>query len=347
MHERNNKRITVIIAIIAIIAVLTIIAISIGLSIYDSIMSDRYHSEKAALGFEKNQLLLQRERVQEEIYSQLGPHAFLTLMLNNLDESFVDAFCEELSKCKIDKEAGGPLTATLLLAPDELPGMEGNISLEEFNSYINRGYSYALSYDGTTELGEYLENMSELLFELGITFPGTICYYGSDGDILLKDKDKPILESYGITVAASMRGNGVMLEREMYDGIFSPGILGWNTINVSSNTFAYALNKGGNFGFVFDNESSNTSIYKQSSFMNFDSSQYRSAFRRMLERYKSAINNGKLVITDYETATYMRREFLADYEEIKPTLIAALDAIDAQIAEIDKQLSQISDKYKR
>ena len=163
----------------------------------------------------------------------------------------------------------------------------------------------------------------------------------------MKDKDKPILEAYGITVAASMRGNGVMLEQDMYDGVFSPGILGWNTINVSSNTFAYALNKGGNFGFVFGNESSNTSIYKRSSYMNFDSSQYRGAFLRMLDRYEIGMKNGKLVVTDYETAASMRREFLADYEEIKPTLIAALDAIDAQIADIEKQLSQISDKYKR
>ena len=67
----------------------------------------------------------------------------------------------------------------------------------------------------------------------------------------------------------------------------------------------------------------------------------------MLDRFNTAIENKKLVVTDYEKGTASRREYLEEYERIKPTLISSLEAIDMQIKEVEKKLSEISDKYKR
>lgn len=347
MQGRNNRRIITIVACISVLAVVAVMAIAIGLDIRDARMTEKYNREKSALEFEKSQLLIERERLRDDIYSQLGPHAFLTLLINSLDADFVERIYEELSDYSVEGKENSTFTATILLSPEELPDMEGNMTLDKFNWYLDRGYKYAIAYDGETELEVYLENIASLLFDRGIAFPTVICYYGSKKDVLFKDTDKPVLEGYGIKVAASMRSNGVMVEQDMYDGIFSPGILGWNTINVSSNTFNYAINKGGNFGFVFDNENSNTSIYKKSSYINFGNSEHYGAFLRMLDRFLINVKNEKLVVTDYESGLEERRVYLEDYEVIRPTLVSTLEAIDAQIKDIEKELSKISDKYKR
>ncbi len=342
-----SRPIIVIIACILIVAVLTVIGVAVGLNIRDTRMTEKYNREKSSLEFQKNQLFIERDRVKNEIYSKLGAHAFLTISLNSLEEIFVERMYEELSEYSVEEIENSVFTATFLLSPEQLPDMEGNITLDKFNWYLERGYKYALVYDGSTELREFLDNMTLLLFGKGIAFPTTICYYGNKEDSLLKEEDKPILEEYGIKVAASMREDGFMVEEEMYEGVFSPGILGWNTINVSSNTFNYALSKGGNFGFVFDDEWANSSIYKQNSYMDFNRSLYFSGFLRMLDRFLMNVKNEKLLVTDYETGAEMRREYLVQYEIIKPTLIEALENIDAQISDIERQLSAISDKYKR
>ena len=347
MHGQNNNKVVIIIAIITVLAVLTVLGISAGLSIIDARNTELYNREKSSLEFEKSRLLSEKERLKSEIYAELGPHAFLTILVNNLDADFVEAIYDELTTYSIEEMKDYTFTATLLLAPDELPDMEGNMTLEEFNWYLERGYTYALVYDGDTVLADYLENMSALLFDKGIDFPSTICYYGNRNDAILKEADKEVLEQYGITIAASMTGDGLMVEQGMCDGVFSPGILGWNTINVSSNTFNYALTKGGIFGFVFDNERDNLSAFKKSSYISLKDTGYYSAFLRMLDRFNTAIENKKLVVTDYEKGTASRREYLEEYERIKPTLISSLEAIDMQIKEVEKKLSEISDKYKR
>ena len=347
MHDKNQRLLITIVACISVIAVIAVLTISLIIRAMDDKTMEKYNREKSTLEYEKTQLLLKRDKVKDDILSELGPHAFLTLLLNSLDEEFVNKFYEDLSKYSMDEEGDNPFCATLLLSPEELPGMEGKISVEKFNWYLERGYSYALVYDGSVDLSEYLANMYTLILERDIDFPRVICYYGSKKDAILNESDKVILEGYGIGVAASMKGNGIMVEQEMYDGVYSPGILGWNTINVSSNTFNYAMNKGGNFGFIFGNKRDTTSIWRTSSYVALDNSEWHRALLRMLDRVETNAQDEKVIITDYSTGQDLRREYLERYEEIKPTLLSSLEAIDVRLNEIEKQLSEISDKYKR
>ena len=347
MPSRNDRLIVLIVACICIAIVASILTISIVETMKDNNATEQYNREKSRLEYEKTQLLLERDRVKAELYSELGPHAFLTLLVNSMDDEFVGKFYDELTKYSVEGEENGTFTATLLLSPQELPGLEGKMTKEKFDWYLERGYKYAIAYDSSVPLEEFLANMHSLLSERDIAFPGIICYYGDKKDSILKESDKAILEKYGIVIAASMKGDGLMVEQNMYDGVFSPGILGWNTINVSANTFNYAVNKGGNFGFIFGNVRNNTSIYKTSSFVDLDGSEWHRALLRMLDRVLNAANNGKLVVTDYENGLARRREFLMDYNELQPTLVSALEGIDLRLSEIENELSIISDKYKR
>ncbi len=347
MREKKNQWFITIIACVCICAVVAILAISIVDSTNDASATEKYNREKAALEYERTQLLLERERVENDIYAQLGPGAFLTFLVINLDDEFVAKIHDEFSKYSLDEEGNSPFCATLLLSPTELPGMEGKMTLEQFNWYLEQGYRYGIAYDASVALDEYLDNMYNLLLERDIVFPTTICYYGDKEDGILKESDKPLLEGYGILIAASMKRSSVKVEQEMYDGIFSPGVLGWNTINYSANTFNYANSKGGNYGFVIGNQWKNTSISTTSSYLDFNGSERYNGFLRMLERIYTNIKNGKLVVTDFVSGAEQRREYLNEYEKIKPTLVSALEVIDNRLDEIEKLLSEISDKYKR
>lgn len=71
-------------------------------------------------------------------------------------------------------------SASLLLSPEQMPGMNGNITLEQFHQLLDCGWEYCWYYNGKEEINEWYRKMQETISLYGLAAPKTV-YCAANG----------------------------------------------------------------------------------------------------------------------------------------------------------------------
>ena len=304
--------------------------------------NNEYEKKLSELVYEKQMLINEKNGLDSDMENKLGNASFMSLVFAELDDALYNVVYPMMSP---DEEGAVELVGVMALSPDELPGMEGNVTLDEYNELISHGWGAALYWDGHGELADFVTDMQSLLSALDIDMPSSVIFakgaYTSSYDEVLAD--------CGIENAIhSGEEEMKFVEKNDPDGIWHPGRIGWRWVGESTRlkqtvekNDGYAL-----FEIGFDNseDKSHTSFFALATAEETDQ-QRQEKFRNMLDSFRASIAAGKIEVCNIDDA----RSRYASYYDNKDTLeaekAARLAEIESAINDVTRRMTELYNEY--
>ena len=219
---------------------------------------------------------------------------------------------------------------------NELPGMEGKITREEFLYLKSLGFEVCVYVNPENnpegDVAEELTAIRNRLAEEGIQMPNIALFapgtYKATYDGLVK--------TFGIENVLHYGDDKLpLIDDSASDGVWHPGIIGWNTRGYSSPLFQKIVNNGGIAYFEVAFSGKSNVLYSSK-----DTPRTK-AFGRMLDTFRGEILEDNLGVTDIKTAKLCRADYLAQKDKLllevalrKQEIIEEIEAIDAEISRI-------------
>lgn len=191
-------------------------------------------------------LRVERSEVEQELERLNANHSKVVIGRGSLC-LFIEQLYPELYTQVVPLLAERRMTAVLALSPDHLPGQEDRLTLEEYATLMENGWSACLYWDGEGSLSQYARKMGLRLEELGISMPHTLYIaYGRYAPQL----DEEILEA-GFTAVVHHSENGEVIVRADSEKLFHLGCVAWNAPRIRS-TLEQTGEYGGALGLYLD-----------------------------------------------------------------------------------------------
>jgi hypothetical protein len=240
------------------------------------------------------------------------------------------------------------IVGVLALSEDELPGLDGNLTLPEYNALTDAGWGSALYWNGEKELEGFIIDMHTLLDSVGVDFPDSMVFaYGTYSS----EYDATLL-MHGIENAVhSGEENLSYIESADPDGVWHPGRIGWRCIGSSANSSTQLKNDveadGGYalFEIGFDNspEKYETSFFPVAG--NEQDADRVGKFRNMIASFKQSVKNGRMVVDHVGNA---RDTFDSCYESrarAEEDSKLRLAKIEEELDKIRRQMTDLYNQY--
>ena len=303
-----------------------VLAFGVGAVLFFDSMTRQNESRKLA-SFENDTRELVARKLELEIEFANIERVALDALENG---SYVGLLFSEINKelyTLFTYHFKGKLTygATMCLSPGAMPGDEGCISLIQFYEMLGADWQYALYWDGEGDLAEYIASAREDFALHGIAFPDAMVFKSGTYTAMYDQ----ILNLNGIKNALHHgEESRKLIEMNVKDTIWRPGILSWNTIGYSNAMLIEVVNHGG-IAFFEVNFSGGSEI-------NYDPNNPErvEGFGRMLGTIQNCINNDEIEVTDLASARIGRTNYLSCEEE-------AMSYVELRRVEIVAELNQI------
>lgn len=162
------------------------------------------------------------DSLEEDVDTQMAGMATLSLLLTSLNSSFFGEAAPALREAEIP--------AVMVLSQEQYPGARDCIELEEFQQYIEDGWDYCVSWDGSMEFDEWYDDMSGRLEELELTMPRAIyCTNGSYSSELEQSA-----RTRGFNTIVHSGEAGLSLVETEVGVLWRPGSISWLSSGVKS-----------------------------------------------------------------------------------------------------------------
>ena len=297
-----------------------------------------YERQLAALINEKQILLKEREALQNGMSAAVGRCSFMSFIFTELDDGLYNDVFPIFSD-------GEPIVGVMALSEDELPGLEGRVTREQFDRLVGLGWGTALYWDGEGSLVDFLDSMRAKLSVLGIDMPSSLVFKAGMYEL----EYDSVLESYGIFNA--FHGGDAdfsLVDSSDPEGTWHPGIIGWRNLQQSTRLKQFIETKGGYSAFqiVFDNSPEN----HQTAFYHIEGESTGNGLRpevfaRMIKSFKKSIEKGTMRVLNIDDT----RVAVGDYYEAKDKYLTDAELryaeIAAEILEIEGRITQLYDLY--
>lgn len=344
MFEEEEKfmrrgRIIDIMITVALALIVLPVLITLGFLLFrdSSDVNIEYEAQIDKLTYQKQQLLTELNHLAPAAEKRLGNTSFMSFVFTGLDEMLYTTVYP------IMVEGNTDLIGVLAFSPNELPGQDGKITMEQYDTLMLLSWGTAIYWDGSTDLNEYLATMQTLLTEKGINMPKSVIFKSGYYRISYDE----VLEQYGIKNAIHNGENGLPLrETTEPDGMWHPGIIGWKaglSANKLKNTIVddsgYAL-----FEINFNNASDNYSC----SFIPLEGEIKNGrieSFKTMSSLFKKHISDGDLEVLSIETVRAKVERYYREMTVEERANEERRKAINEEIAEIDRQITELHYKY--
>lgn len=323
--------------------VLLLVAVSLTLSFASckrSSYNAEYEKKLADLIYEKQMLINEKNQLDSVMEKELGNASFMSFVFVEIDaELYTDVYPMMSAENEAD------LVGIVALSEDELPGMTGNISIDQYNELISAGWGNALYWNGEGELADFIERMQTLLGGMEIELPQNIIFAGG---VYTKAFDEILLQ-HGIENAVHSGEEELRyIEQSNPDGVWHPGRIGWRWLGESTRLkqrvetdCGYALFE---INFGRSAEDSRTSFFSIDGESENDE-QRRDKFGRMLNSFRASIEAGKIEVCRIEDT---RAKFELYFERL--ALLTAekekrLAEIDSLINDVTRRMTELYDEY--
>ena len=216
-------------------------------------------------------------------------------------------------------------TGTLTISMTQLPGMEGLMTMEQFQQLVNEGWKVCIKWDAESPVRNWWPELQKKVSELGLE-PCSVVYfttgtYSGGLDAQLQQMGFSIVVHHG-----EERDSLIQLNDE--EGLWhlgSVGLMGEKPKLRLTEAIAQKGNITYLVGFELEDER-----YDERS------------FRSMLSYFDTYETNLELIVSDMETARQHYRDRLAEYEQAREEEYKqARAAIEAELAEVETQLSEL------
>lgn len=323
--------------------VLLLVAVSLTLSFASckrSSYNAEYEKKLADLIYEKQMLINEKNQLDSVMEKELGNASFMSFVFVEIDaELYTDVYPMMSAENEAD------LVGIVALSEDELPGMTGNISIDQYNELISAGWGNALYWNGEGELADFIERMQTLLGGMEIELPQNIIFASG---VYTKAFDEILLQ-HGIENAVHSGEEELRyIEQSNPDGVWHPGRIGWRWLGESTRLkqrvetdYGYALFE---INFGRSAEDSRTSFFSIDGESENDE-QRREKFERMLNSFRTSMEAGKIDvcrIEDTRTRFELYFERLAVLTEEKEKRLAEIDSL---INDVTRRMTELYNEY--
>ncbi len=214
---------------------------------------------------------------------------------------------------------------TLAISMTQLPGMEGLMTVEQFQQLINEGWNVCIKWDATTPVRKWWPQLQKQVRELGLK-PCTVVYfttgtYSGGLDAQLQQMGFSIVVHHGEEGHSLIQLN----EEEGLWHLGSVGLIGEKPKLRLTEAIAQKGNITYLVGFELEDER-----YDERS------------FRSMLSYFQTYEASIELIVSDMETARQHYRERLAEYEQAREDEYKQERAeLETELANVEAQLSEL------
>ena len=316
--------------------------VTVSLILFMASCGDDYNAEYERkleeLIYRKQQLTAERESLDPDMEEALGNASYMSFVFVGLDSALYTDVYPIMSEGEIK------LVGVMAFSKDELPGMEGKITVEQYGELIISGWGTALYWNGDGNLEEFISEMRILLGDSGIDLPKSIIFaensYTQTYDQFLAD--------YGIENAVHSGEEDLhYIDKSEPVGVWHPGRIGWRWIGKSTSLKknveadnGYAL-----FEVGFDNseESSRTSFFP----IEGDSGDGNrvTVFTNMINTFKASIASGKIEVYNIDDTRDRVENYYTLRKEIETKNAIRREQIDAQLDEISRSITELYNEY--
>ena len=319
----------------AIATVFAIIAILLVIFIPNK---DKGYSEYEAkldkLTLRKQQLLAQLDKLGPDMDKALGNTSYMSLLFTTLDSALYT------SAHPVMAEGSNDIVGIMALSPTELPDLEGKITKKQFDTLLALNWGTALYWNGEGDLEDYILQMQVLLDEHRIDFPTTMAFKSKT----FKLEYDEILLKYGIKNALHGDDAGLPIRVQTEPtGVWHPGYIGWKASGSSllkrqvEGEGGYAL-----FEISFSQDNSATAYFDVSGETEGARAE---SFRKMINLFKSSVRSGAVEVLSTEQTRAKVEKYYSERSSIEIENAQARQQINAEIVEIERQMTELYHEY--
>ncbi|MBR7116678.1 MAG: hypothetical protein IKC87_03120 [Clostridia bacterium] len=339
---------SLIIIIVASVLVVSMITIAAVYSVGAALEHERYREmleRVTPLEDERRDLTLYLENMEKKLSEPIPGGATMTISLLDLNEEMYSLlypmFLDAGDFREPDENTGKRvMTATLCLSPEELPGLEGNMTRDEFDEMISAGFSSAVFVNQSSagNLFGYLYSFRKTLAQMSIDMP-SVAYFSTD--LYSPELHDATLLEFGIdAVIHEENDTENLIGQDLDSDIWRIGAVGWSGAQGSSlNAFNALLiaNGGLSFGVAIHYASRQFATH----FVPGDSEM---SFRSMLGTFGSSVEAGELHVDgaiegreNYRNYLELYALAMKDFEPERLKMLARIDEIDAALDAVYKE----------
>ncbi len=144
--------ISIVVVVLAIVTLFSVMG-SINKSKEETAFLTKLSEKHLALNAERSELLVQRQEFVDMRASETRMGNYLVLFFDNVSDNLIDTVYPLLTEYKH--------TGTIVLCDGLVPGEEGNISKDDFDFLLSKGWDTAIGYSSAVDLSA--KNSVELL----------------------------------------------------------------------------------------------------------------------------------------------------------------------------------------
>ena len=315
--------------------------------------SGEYEMKRAEIQLEKQKYIDEQYALRMGLDEYTGHHSFMSFIFVSLDSAL---YTEALPTFNSEDL---PLKGVMALSPDELPGMEGNVTMSEYAELSELGWESAVYWkgpqvaegesisdeDAAAQLSEYLSTLDSALDALGIDMPKSMVMpcQASSGVY------DAALDGFGIeNLLHDYENRDDLVSADRPEGVWHSGVLGWRDLTRSTRIKRTIEAGGGyaSFMITFDNSPDNydTSFFGIEGESNANGER-RVVFSRMLDKFRDSIKYNKIDVVGISEA----RARTVNYHDIKDGYLTYSDLrikeLDVLVQDADRRLFELYQEY--
>lgn len=216
-------------------------------------------------------------------------------------------------------------TGTLAISLTQLPGMEGLMTVEQFQQLINEGWDICIKWDAGTPVKNWWPELQKQVKQLGLE-TGSVVYFTTGTYTGSLDAE---LQKMGFSIVVHHgEESGSLIQLNDEEGIWHLGAVGLMGEKPKLR-LTEAVAQKGNITYLVGFELEDERYDERS-------------FRSMLSYFESYEANLELIVSNMEEARQHYRERLEVYEQAREEEYKqARAALEAELAAVEEELSEL------
>lgn len=302
-----------------------VLAIAMGVLLWSASKQNQEEATRHKQMEEKRRpLLVKKEKLEQQIIDLEKEYEASRLPKATTQMLFTGLEAEVFDICyPIMKEY--EYTGVLALSLTQLPGMEGRITVEQFQQLISEGWNICIKWDAETPVRKWWPELQKQIRQLGLE-TGSVVYfttgtYSRSLDAQLQQMGFSIVVNHG-------EEQDSLFQLNDEEGIWHLGAVGFMGEKPKLK-LTEAIAQKGNITYLVGFE--------------LEEEQYEErSFRSMLSYFGSCEANSELIVSDMETARQHYRERLVTYEQTKEEEYKRARALlEEEFAAVEEELSKL------
>ena len=298
-----------------------------------------YTAQVEKLTYKKQQLLTELNALAPAAEKRLGNTSYMSFVFTGLDEMLYTTVYPIMVEGNVD------LVGVLAFSPNELPGQEGKITMEQYDTLMLLSWGTAIYWDGSTDLNEYLSTMQTLLDEKGIPFPKSMVFKSGYYRVSYDE----VIAAYGIKNAIHNGEEGLSVrETTEPKEMWHPGVIGWKA-GTTANKLKRTIEDEGGYA-LFEINFNNAKDNSACTFIPLEGEGQNArveSFKTMANLFKTSISNGDIEVLSIDTVRAKVERYYGEMTVEERANEERRKAIDEEIAEIERQITDLYYQYNK